>query len=181
MLDLICSLDAEFILWVSENLRNPILSAIFITITKTGDAGFIFIVVGVLLLCFSRTRKTGAIFLLALSLNFILNDLILKEIFERPRPFQSLEMLSALIPAPPGYSFPSGHTSSAFSCLVTLFFTEKKIAPFALIYAVLMGFSRVYVGVHYPSDVIVGAIVGVVCAYLSVFISKAYKKQFKAV
>jgi len=180
MLDLICSLDAKIILWIQENLRNPILSSIFITITKTGDAGFLFIVLGSLLLCFSRTRKTGAVFLLALVLNFILNTLILKNIFARPRPFQSLEMLSTLVPSPPGFSFPSGHTSSAFSCMVTLFFTGKKFAPYALIYSILMGFSRVYVGVHYPSDVIIGALVGVVCAYLSVFVSNAYEKRFKA-
>lgn len=158
--------DMQFLLYVQENIRNPILSDIFIPLTKSGDYGFIFIISGLILLCFSRTRKTGIIFLSALALNFILTNLIIKNIVMRARPYEVIEQLSILIAPPHGYSFPSAHTSSAFACITTLYYTEKKVFPYTLIFAVLMGLSRIYVGVHYPSDVLFGAVVGIVSAYL---------------
>lgn len=176
MADKIFIMDAQILLWIQENIRNPILSSILIPITKLGNAGILFIVTGIVLLCFRKTRKAGTLFLTSLVLNFILNDLVIKNVIERQRPFEVIKNLEILVPPPYSFSFPSGHTSSAFASLVTLFFTQKKFAPFGLAFAVLMGFSRMYVGVHYLSDVLAGAVVGTVVALITVYFG--YVLQF---
>ncbi len=181
MLDIITSFDENVLLWIQENVRNSFLSSVLIPITKSGDVGIIFIVLGIIFLCFKRTRKTGIIFLMALVLNFIVNNLIIKNVIARERPFNVIENLIILIPPPGGYSFPSGHTSSAFACMITLFFTEKRFAPVGLVYALLMGFSRMYAGVHYPTDVICGAVVGTVIACFSAIGYNYFMKRLNTI
>ena len=181
MLETILAFDTNAMLWVQENLRNPFLSAILIPVTKSGNAGILFIITGLLLICFKRTRKMGTIFLISLAVNFIISNLFLKNIVARIRPFDVIEALTTLVPRPHGYSFPSGHTSSVFACMVTFFFTNRKIAPYLMIYAVLMGFSRVYVGVHYPTDVITGAIIGTLIACVSSILYNYIENKFKGI
>lgn len=166
MIDSIINFDVSSLLYVQENIRCSFLSNIFIPLTKSGDYGFIFILAGIVMLCFSRTRKTGIIFLSALAVNFIITNLIIKNLVMRTRPYEVIEQLSILIAPPHGYAFPSAHTSAAFACITTLYFTEKKVFPYALVFAILMGLSRIYVGVHYPSDVFFGAVAGILVAYL---------------
>lgn len=170
--------DFKLLLWVQENVRTPILSAFFIPFTTIGNAGFLFIFIGVVLSFFKKTRRAGLTLLISLALSFILNDLTVKNIIQRARPYNSYSQIIPLVPPPGKYSFPSGHTAAAFSSMVTLFFTKKKYAIPGLILAVIMGLSRIYVGVHYPSDVLCGAILGsVVAVIVSLTVKKAYKER----
>ncbi len=149
-------------------LHSPFLNFLMKIITQLGDAGLIWIVAAVVLLLFRRTRKLGVFVAGALLVQVLCNELILKYVFERPRPFSYLPWQEAglytypdIIGRPDGFSFPSGHTSSSFASATVLFCSSKKLGVPALVLAALIGFSRVYCGVHYCTDVLAGIVVGV--------------------
>lgn len=175
-----------------QTLRNPVLDGIFTVITRLGDEGIIWIAIAVLLLCFRKTRKIGITMGIALLLGMILGNEILKKIFERPRPFHTEGAVLAadqlLIPEPGQFSFPSGHTTSSFAAAVSIFVYNKKWGIPALILAVLIAFSRIYVYVHFPTDILAGTILGIFCAlvaafawrkYLDALVVKGWNKLFK--
>ena len=170
MIDTITALDFNIVLWVQQHVRSPFLSAFFIPFTTIGNAGILFILIGVLLLFFKRTRQSGILLLISLTISFILNDIVVKNIVQRPRPFNAFSQIVPLVPPPGKYSFPSGHTAAAFSSMVTFFFTQRKYAICGLVIALLMGISRIYVGVHYPTDVFFGALLGTAVAVTSAII-----------
>lgn len=172
MLDRLLTIDASLLLYLQENIRNPILTKVLVFITTLGNGGFIFILLGALLLVFKKTRKHGILYSLALIFNLLLTNLVLKNLFMRPRPYAVIDGLTILINPPHGYSFPSGHTSAAFCLAMILFFINKRASVVAFVFAVLMGFSRMYTGVHYPSDVLGGALVGVVAALIVGLVNK---------
>ena len=177
MLEMINSIDSGILLWIQENIRNEFLTSLFLVITKLGDDGIFFIITGIVLTIFKKTRKLGIVFLTALVLNFIVNNLVLKNVVARIRPYEVEEGLKALIPPVYGYSFPSGHTSSAFTCAVTLWFYNKKIFYGAFVVAALIGFSRIYLGVHYPTDVLFGAVFGTLIAIFTAKIFNLMNKK----
>ena len=158
-----------------EKLWNPVLDAIMIFITHLGDDGIFWIFLALILLVFKKTRKLGVLLILGLGFASLINNVVLKNIFERPRPFNfegwpaGFDFPNPLIEKPHSFSFPSGHTSSSVGAATPLLIKAKKkfgIPIFVL--ALLVGFSRVYVHVHYPTDVIVGTIVGIVGGILAV-------------
>ena len=146
-----------------QTLRTPVLDAIFKFITHLGDEGIIWIVLTLVLLCFKKTRRYGIVMGISLVVGTVIGNFALKNIIARPRPFTvNSDMLANLIVTPPdSYSFPSGHTLSSFECATALFMCNKKMGIPALILAALIGFSRNYLYVHYPTDVIVGALLGI--------------------
>ncbi len=170
MIEFINSIDSQIMLFVQEYIRNPVLSAIFVPFTRSGDGGILLMIIGIVLTAIKKTRKTGIVFLVSLAAGYLINDIILKNIFERSRPFTSIEQLETLIRQPVSFSFPSGHTATTFSCAVSLLYMNRRYGIFAILYAVLMAFSRVYVGVHYPTDILCGAMVGILTSTLVVFI-----------
>ncbi len=151
--------------------HNPVTDAIFTFITRLGDGGILWIAIAVALLCFKKTRKIGITVGLGLIITTILGNEILKKIFERPRPFATegalLQGDELLVKQPGQFSFPSGHTGSSFAAAVSIFLYNKRFGIPALIMAALIGFSRLYVYVHFPSDVIVGAAVGTLSAVVA--------------
>ena len=158
-----------------EKLWNPVLDAIMIFITHLGDDGIFWIALGVILCIFKKTRKYGVLVLLGLGIASCINNLVLKQIFERPRPFNfdgwpsDFVFPNPLIEKPHSFSFPSGHTSSSLGAATPLLIkANKKLGIPMFILALLVGFSRVYIHVHYPTDVIVGTLVGIVGGILAV-------------
>ena len=125
------------------------------------------IAVTALVLSFLKDRNFGKRVLIALTLAFLV-AFSLKYIINEPRPYLVLKNIHLL--SYEGYepSFPSGHTTLAFTISTLLYSYSKKIGLIFLIWAILVGYSRVYVGVHYPFDVLAGIIIGVVCGYLAV-------------
>lgn len=151
-----------------EQISCVALDWIMRLITYTGNAGMVWIILG-LVLCFrKKTRKMGLCVILALAATSIVNNNILKEIFDRTRPFIADLNIELIIKAPSSSSFPSGHTSSSFTAATAIFLFDKKKGIFAYIYAFLMGFSRIYLHVHYFTDVLGGIVVGIVMAKLVV-------------
>ena len=172
MIELINVFDIGVIEFIQNNLHNPTMDKIMILITGLGDAGLIWILIGLALLISKKYRKVGFMVLGALALGAIIGEGILKNIIQRDRPFVSIEGIDMLIKAPTSYSFPSGHTTSSFAAagVLSINFKNKSIYIFTL--AMLIGFSRIYLGVHFPTDIFAAIILGLSCSYLSVFIGR---------
>ena len=153
-----------------EKLWNPVLDAIMIFITHLGDDGIFWIALGLILCIFKKTRKYGVLVILGLGIASCINNLVLKQIFERPRPFNfegwpGEFIYPNLVEKPHSFSFPSGHTSSSLGAATPLLIkANKKFGIPIFILALLVGFSRVYIHVHYPTDVLLGWFIGAVFA-----------------
>lgn len=172
-MEFIISLD-NIILDFFSNINNPFLTSFMSFITHLGDSGFIWIVIGVLLLFFKKTRKCGFLVLMSLLVCSVFALGIMKPFFGRVRPFAE-RGITPFIPPPGGASFPSGHTSSSFAAAYAIFSFSKKFGIFAFILAGLIAVSRLYFLVHYPTDVLGGIIVGLLSAFLTdILIKKLY-------
>ncbi len=170
MIEILIKLDQSILLTIQEYLRTPILTFIFIMFTTLGNSGVIWILISMGLLIFKKTRKVGIISLCALCGSGIINNGILKHLVGRVRPFDVIWGLNVLIPKPNDFSFPSGHTASSFAAASILFRKlPKKYGIPAIILASMISFSRLYVGVHYPSDVLFGMVIGILISYLTEF------------
>ncbi len=162
-------LDGNILLWIQEYIRSDFLTPIFKFFTMLGDDGGIWIAIAILLLFFRKYRKTGAMVGLSLLGSLIFNNMLIKNLVARTRPYNVIETLTILVPDPGEFSFPSGHTSSSFAAGVVLYLMlPKKYGVPALILAVLISLSRLYVGVHYPTDVLGGMVMGTLIAVVVV-------------
>jgi undecaprenyl-diphosphatase len=158
--------EAGILIFIQDSLRQDWLNPIMIFITHLGDNGIAWIVLGLVMLIFKRTRRGGLIMLLCLLGAWIVNDFILKELIARVRPYEAIRGLSILVEAESSFSFPSGHTNSSFACAWALTAVYGKRGAWAYLPAGLIALSRCYVGVHYPTDTIAGVLVGCLMAFL---------------
>ena len=180
MLETLLNLDGGFLLFLQESVRNPILDNIMIFITSLGNGGMIWIAATIALLIPKKTRKAGIMSAVALLGSLIINNNIVKNIVQRPRPFVTFTDLQIIIPTPSEFSFPSGHTSSSFAAAAVFYrHLPKKLGLPAVILAGLIGFSRLYVGVHYPTDVIAGVLMGILLSYLAEYLVNLFVKKLK--
>jgi len=164
------TLDGNILLWIQNNLRNPVLTAILKPITHLGDKGIFWILLTLVLLAFRKTRRAGICSMAALICMVLLNDVLLKHLINRTRPYEVIDSLSILVSRQDSTSFPSGHTSAAFASWTALrlsipqVFDKKKARLFlilTLVLAILISLSRMYVGVHYPTDILGGLVLGI--------------------
>lgn len=163
---LLWKFDFEILFFIKDHIRNGFLDIVVPFYTNLGDDGIIWIVVGLIMLVPKKTRKCGIMVLAALLVMLVLNNIILKNLIARPRPCATYPELVELVKIPHSYSFPSGHTVSAMAVAFTILTQHKKLGIVALIMAFLMGLSRLYVGVHFPTDVYGGIIVGALIALI---------------
>lgn len=159
-MELILSIDGTILRFVQESLRSPALTEIMRFMSRLGDMGMLWIVLGLVLVCIKRTRRGGIEALAGLACEFAVCDLILKPIFARTRPYIALDWLELLVSPESSFSFPSGHSASSFVCAFMLTRAFGKKGATAYIPAALIALSRIYVGVHYPSDVFCGMLLG---------------------
>lgn len=174
MIELISSFDTTVIEFIQNNLHNYIMDNVMVFITKLGDAGFVWIIIGLLLILSKKYRKVGFMVLGALALGSILGEGLIKNIVQRDRPFISLEGIDLLIKAPTSYSFPSGHTTSSFAAAGVLAMSFKNKSVYIFILAGLIAFSRLYLGVHFPTDIIIGILLGLSCSFIALFIGEKF-------
>lgn len=169
MIENLMNLDSNILLFLQEYVRNPILNALLIPFTLSNNSGIICFVIIALFLYFKKLRKVGILMTISLILEFIVTNLILKNWVARIRPYEVIDGLTLLVGKAHDLSFPSGHTGSAFALAVVVFMVmERKYGITALALATLMGFSRLYVGIHYPSDVLGGMVLGVITSVIAV-------------
>ena len=163
---LLWKFDFEILFFIKNHLRNGVMDVVVPFYTSLGDDGIIWIVFGLVLLIPKKTRKCGVMVLAALLVMLVVNNIILKNLIARPRPCAMYPELVELVHVPTSYSFPSGHTVSAMAVAFTVLTQHKKLGTVVIVLATLMGLSRLYVGVHFPTDVYGGVIVGALLALL---------------
>ena len=169
MPECLLNIHGGVLLCIQEFLRCTVLNGLFQVYTKLGDAGMLWIAVSLLMLCFRKTRKAGLASLLAMLLGLLCTNVALKHLLGRTRPWLTVEGLTPLIAEHDPNSFPSGHTSASFAAASAWCRTlpRRWMGVTAVVLAALMGFSRLYVGVHFPSDVLAGVLVGLFCGWLA--------------
>lgn len=161
-----------------QTIHTPLLDKILAFITSLGNAGIIWIVLAVVLLILPKTRKAGIIVAAALLMDLILCNLILKNLVARVRPYDVNTAIAILIKKPLDFSFPSGHTAASFAAMTALFLAKMKKAWItALVLAVLIALSRLYFYVHYPTDVLGGAVVGILSGIIGYAIVEKIDKR----
>ncbi|MBE6048632.1 MAG: phosphatase PAP2 family protein [Clostridium sp.] len=159
------NIDTEILVFIHNNFTGPFMDKLMTKVTFMGNAGCIWIVIGLILALSSRYRKYGFMVIGSLIFCFVIGNLGLKPLVARARPYNFNEFITLLIDAPLDYSFPSGHTMTSFASACILYYMNKKVGVIAYALATTIAFSRLYLYVHYPSDVLVGLII-------SLFISK---------
>ncbi|KNZ42782.1 phosphatase PAP2 family protein [Acetobacterium bakii] len=160
-------MDLTILIWIQNHLVFEQLNGFFIFITNFWSDIFWGLPLVAFLLVKKETRLTGLTMLLSLTLCVLVVNLGLKPFVARPRPFTAYE-INLLIPKPIDLSFPSGHSASAFAIVWAYFITQKDYWRWGLVvFALLISFSRLYLFVHYPTDVIAGIIIGILIAYFS--------------
>lgn len=170
MLDLIKNIDRIVVLDLAQHNSDGFLSNIMKLVTLIGNDGLIWIAVSILLFALKK-KRIGFESLMALSFSYTLTETI-KHLVSRPRPFQVLNSISLAIEPPAESSFPSGHTATSFAVAIIIYLhMPKKYGVLALILASVMGFSRVYLGVHYPSDVFGGLLLGILSGLIIDYIT----------
>lgn len=161
MLQTITSLDLQMLLWIQQNLQSPTLTSFLECMTDLGNAGIVWIAIAAILWVNSRTRWVGIAVFLAIALDVVVTNGILKPLIARPRPFLLDLSITPLITPPTGFSFPSGHSVSSFAAAFVLYrLLPKGYGIPAITLAVLISLSRIYLGVHYPSDILAGLLLG---------------------
>ncbi|MBW7572521.1 phosphatase PAP2 family protein [Caproiciproducens faecalis] len=166
-------MDEFILIFIQNHFHNGFTDLFFPFITVLGNAGLIWVVSGLCLICTKKYRFYGVMLLAALVLTHTLGEGILKPLVARPRPFAVYSGYHLLIAAPRGYSFPSGHAGAAFAAAFVLGKANRRLGIPAFALAFLIAFSRVFLFVHYPSDILAGAILGVLSAG---FICLLFKK-----
>ncbi|WP_409070171.1 phosphatase PAP2 family protein [Clostridium sp. FAM 1755] len=168
-MNLIQNMDIYILDFIHKNIANNFLDKIMIFITSIGNLGLIWIAISLLLLISKKYRKVGVLCIASLLLSSLIGEVLLKNLVQRGRPFTAVEGINLLIKAPKSFSFPSGHTASSFAVATVV---GRKIEKFKLpiyILAIAIAFSRLYLYVHYPSDVLVGALIGVISAKIILY------------
>jgi len=164
-------MDWEFsFLYFLQELHNPVLDKIMVFITSLGNDGLLWIGLAVLLVFFKKYRKCAISICISLILMELTGNVILKELIMRERPCWIDPTVELLIKAPSSYSFPSGHTFAGFASAVTVFINHKKEGIAAMVVAALIAFSRMYLFVHFPTDILGGMVLGAGVAVLTYFI-----------
>ena len=171
--------DEQALVWIAENMRCVLLDPFMKLYTQLGNSGMLFIALGVLLLFFKPTRRAGASALCAMLVGLVVVNFTIKPLVARDRPWLVIENFVNLVPEHDPNSFPSGHTNAAFAFALAVCMTAPKrwMKVAAVCMAVVMGLSRLYVGVHFPSDVLAGTAIGSLCGLLGAWVvRKAWER-----
>ena len=152
------------ILYTLQNIHTPILDKIMVAITYLGEKGIFWISLGVILLFFKKTRKCGLFMLISMMIGLIVGNGLIKNLVARQRPCWIDNTINLLVANPKDFSFPSGHTLASFEAAITILLFDKRWGMVAVMTAFFIGISRLYLFVHFPTDVLAGAVLGTIIA-----------------
>ena len=180
-MNFIQNFDMTITHFLQNNVTNGFLNSIMPIITLLGKDALIWFVIAICLLFNKKYRIIGILTIAVIGFDFIIGSVIIKHLVHRPRPFMIDSSIHLITKAPHGYSFPSGHSGGSFAAATMLGFYFKKYKPYLFGLATLIAFSRVYLAAHFLTDVVCGAILGIVIAYAVNYIFKNYiATYFKA-
>lgn len=182
MLDYLISTDRSLFLFINHLPHSPFLNNFFGILSGVGYAGIIWMCIGLALFAWEEMKERRSLMaqLIALTGSFLLVDIAMKNLFQRLRPQFRLPTTVVVLDPSSSFSFPSGHATTAFAMAYVLSRYHPKWKAYYYILALLIAFSRIYLGKHYPSDIIVGMMVGTaigICAdRVTIFLISKFKK-----
>lgn len=171
------SLDQSILYWIHDNLSCGVLDMLMPKLTLLGSGGAIWLLAAAIMLCAKKYRRQGVILLAGLAVGVLVGNVCLKNLIARPRPCWLDDSVKLLIPIPTDYSFPSGHTLSSVIGATVLTKTNRRFGWAAIPLAAIIAFSRLYLFVHYPSDVLAGAVLGVAVGLVVYRVGMRYKNS----
>ena len=180
-MDAIFQFDSSILLWIQDSLRAGFLTPVMKIITHLGDKGIFWILLTLALLILRKTRPLGVVCAVSMVIGLIVTNLIIKNWVARIRPYELIQGLECIVGKADDFSFPSGHTTNSLACAWVLFRrAPRKWGVAALVLAILISLSRLYVGIHYPTDVLGGAVIGICSACLALWLVPKLEKKFPA-
>lgn len=173
------NIDNSILCFFSVVIKNKAFDVVMPFFSNINNNGEIWIAIAIILLINKNTevRRLGVAMLIALSLGFLLGEVALKNIIGRVRPVSEAYNYSFIITPPKSFSFPSGHTTSSFAAFGVCLFNKAKYRYLALLLAIAIAFSRIYLHVHYPSDILGGIILGLISAKIAIYLGKNFFKK----
>jgi len=171
-MEAIQNIDFSILNWIQETLRCGFLDSFNVILSYVTTSGIIWILAGIIMLFFRKTRAVGIILLAALATVFLTGDVLLKHIVNRPRPFTVNTDIVLLLKAPSGASFPSTHSGLAAAATTVLLAKKRTLGIIALVLTACIAFSRLYLYFHFPTDVLCGLLLGMLCGLLMLWIAK---------
>ena len=169
------SLDQSILYWIHDNLSCGVLDMLMPKLTLLGGGGAIWLLAVAIMLCAKKYRRQGVILLAGLAAGVLVGNVCLKNLIARPRPCWLDDSVKLLIPIPTDYSFPSGHTLSSVIGATVLTKTNRRFGWAAIPLAAIIAFSRLYLFVHYPSDILAGAVLGAAIGLVVYRVGMRYK------
>jgi len=174
---LIQNLDNNILAYIQANLHNILFDKMMPLISRIGDISAIWLLIAGVFLLIPRYRKYGIMIVIAALLAAFIGEVVLKNLVERVRPCNLNTLFPMLIPRPTDFSFPSGHTSASFAATVIIWKANRKFGVLALLLAFLIAFSRLYLYVHYPTDILAGMVLGLLCGLASIALINFFYKR----
>ncbi len=179
-MNMLISLDWSILNSIQTNCRTAFLDLIMPIITNLGGIWSIWILITIILLITRKHRKVGLTLLFGLAMEVIVCNVMLKPLIARVRPCDVNTAVQLLVSRPSDFSFPSGHSASSFAAASVLLFEKQPLRIPAVVLAIAIAFSRLYLYVHFPSDVLAGALLGIMLGYVAHLIVTALYKAHKA-
>ena len=181
-MEFLINLDGNILLWIQEYIRQDWMEGFWKGITMLGDSGWFWIALSLLLMVPRQTRWIGITSLAAIVIGALITNVTLKNLVARTRPYEVVEGLVLLIEKQRDYSFPSGQTCASFAAAGVYWrMLPKKFGIPLVILAAMIAFSRLYVGVHYPTDVLAGLLIGLFAAWAARHMQKYVRSHRKKV
>lgn len=171
------NIDEKILEYIRLNIKNEKMDKVMPIITRLGDCGMLWLAVALTFLITNKYHDDGIMIIFSLLFCVIIGNIIIKLLCARMRPCHVNDKINLLISKPRDYSFPSGHTMSSFAAATVLIYMDKKIGAISLILATIIGFSRLYLYVHYTSDVVIGLLIGVLLGIISIKLCSIIKYQ----
>jgi len=172
-------IDSYILIIINKHIQNNFLDILMIAISSLGNLGALWILIAMALLLDKPYKMIGTIVLITLVISTFIGEVVVKHLVRRIRPCNDGNEIKLLIAKPISYSFPSGHTLSSFAVaeVLSVYFTEYKLIFIGI--ALLIALSRLYLYVHYPTDIIAGIILGLLCSRFVIFVlQKGYFENF---
>ena len=164
---MISEFEIKILIWIQENLRCAFMDFLMPHVTYLAEHGLVPIIISLCLIAFKKTRKCGVSMAISLVIGLVCVNFGLKPLVARIRPYDAYPLYTLLINAQSDFSFPSGHTLAAFECAMSLALYYRRLAVPSLVVAAFIGFSRMYLYVHYPTDVLVSIFLGILFALVA--------------